>query len=74
MNSSHDAWADLTALLEHLTKATSPLSTEIAGKILELRTGMSGGGITELGERDMQTVCEALMQSVRPTKHERQAS
>lgn len=69
MTSSHDAWAHLTDLLEDLTKAKSPMTTDIAGKATALYTGMNAGTITSLGERDMQIVCDALMQAVRPTKH-----
>jgi len=71
MNSSHDGWAHLTSLVEDLTKANSPMTTKIAERLTALHTGMDAGTITVIGEKDMQTICEGLMQSVRATKHEK---
>jgi hypothetical protein len=70
MDSNHDGWAHLQALLQDLGADTT-LTDAIKTKCSALYTAMNGGSLTVLNERDAQDVCEAIMQSVRNTKSKR---
>ena len=67
MTSSHDGWAHMRDLAQDLG-ADSTIKSDIRDKVLDVYTRINDGDITALNERDAQTLCEAIMQSVRDTK------
>lgn len=70
MDSNHDGWAHVSALAQDLG-ADDTLTDGVKAKVGDIYTRINGSTITALNERDAQTLCEAIMQSVKNTKSKR---